>query len=269
MSKATRACAFKGCDRPRYSREHCTAHYRQLLAGKPLKPLRPYIRQAAECLAEDCHDKPHARGYCKLHLNRVARHGTTEATRSWNPGADCQVNGCDKPAKSKGYCQTHYMRVRRTGEAGSAELISQPQRKSKYMGQTCKVEDCDRVPKALGWCVMHYHRWKRTGDAVGKWGAQPRQSQGYTTTDGYRMSAERRNGRPILEHRLVMERIIGRPLYRFEEPHHKNGIRDDNTPGNLELWVKWRQPNGQRLSDLLAFIAEYYPDEMRAVLDGT
>ena len=79
-----------------------------------------------------------------------------------------------------------------------------------------------------------------------------------------------RDGRKILEHRLVMEQILGRPLMRFEEPHcHKNGIRDDNSPGNLELWVKWRQPNGQRLSDLLAFIARYYPDEMRAVLESS
>jgi len=111
---------------------------------------------------------------------------------------------------------------------------------------------------------MHYHRWKRTGDALGKWGLEPRQSQGYTTTDGYRMSSAKRNKRPILEHRLVMEQIIGRPLHRFEEPHHKNGIRDDNTPPNLELWVKWRQPNGQRLTDLIDFIGTYYPGEMMA-----
>ena len=65
-----------------------------------------------------------------------------------------------------------------------------------------------------------------------------------------------------------MAQIIGRPLRRFEEPHHKNGIRDDNRPENLELWVKWRQPAGQRLTDLLDFIAEYYPDEMQARLNA-
>jgi hypothetical protein len=80
------------------------------------------------------------------------------------------------------------------------------------------------------------------------------------------MAPERRNGRPILEHRLVMERIIGRPLHRWEQPHHKNGIRNDNRPENLELWVN--QPSGQRLDDLLDFIAEHYPDEMRARLAG-
>jgi hypothetical protein len=262
MSKNTDPCAFDGCGRPRYSRGYCTQHYRQSVSGKPLRPLRDYNRQPAECKVDGCTRKPHAQGYCKLHLNRVERHGSPEATRSWNPGADCKVEGCGKPVASHGWCQTHYMRVRRTGEAGGPEIIIQPERTSKYAGKTCAVEGCGRTPKALGWCPMHYHRWKRTGNAEGKWGAQPRKSQGYITTDGYRMTPEKRNGRPILEHRLVMEQVIGRPLYRFEEPHHKNGIRDDNRPENLELWTKFRQPNGQRVSDLVDFVATYYPQEV-------
>lgn len=279
MSKTTELCAFEDCGRPRYSREHCTGHYRQLAAGKPLKPLRAYNRQPAECFAGGgCTGKPHAHGYCKIHLNRIDRNGTTEATRTWNPGAACKVESdgvrCENPAKSKGYCQTHYVRVLRTGDSGGVGTTPRSQRRkrqSKYEGVSCKAaadgQRCTRPAKSEGWCTMHYHRWKRTGDPLGKWGLQPRKSQGYTTTDGYRMSAERQDGRPVLEHRLVMSQVLGRPLRRFEEPHHKNGIRDDNSPGNLELWVNWRQPNGQRLDDLLDFIASYYPDEIRTRLE--
>lgn len=38
-----------------------------------------------------------------------------------------------------------------------------------------------------------------------------------------------------MEHRVIMEQIIGRPLRRYETVHHIDGVRSNNDPANLLL----------------------------------
>ena len=74
-----------------------------------------------------------------------------------------------------------------------------------------------------------------------------------------------------MQHRLVMEQVVGRALLPSERVHHKNGDRTDNRPENLELWVgaerSKKDPHGVRLEDkVLDLIDRLTPAERARVL---
>lgn len=131
----------------------------------------------------------------------------------------------------------------------------------------CGVEGCTEPRTDGNWCDMHSMRIQRTGDhgPAHRVPNNPKAGQGHVNKNGYRVLTIK--GKTVAEHRIVMERILGRPLHPWENIHHKNGIRTDNRPENLEVWVK--PPHaGQRPEDLAAWVVEYYEDYVRAALKG-
>jgi hypothetical protein len=123
----------------------------------------------------------------------------------------------------------HYERFRH-GRPLDAPFRSRAPKGTRH---TCKVEGCDRIVTGWDYCSTHYQRFKRYGDPLMLKNA-PRGS-GYVDEGGYRR--HRVNGKMVMEHRLVMERHLGRPLGSHETVHHKNGDRLDNRVENLELRV--------------------------------
>lgn len=47
------------------------------------------------------------------------------------------------------------------------------------------------------------------------------------------------DGSTIDEHKLIMEKELGRSLFDFEETHHKDGNKSNNNPDNLCVLLSW------------------------------
>lgn len=82
----------------------------------------------------------------------------------------------------------------------------------------------------------------------------------WITTDGYVTVYQpdhpnARHDGSVLQHRLVVEKILGRYLSENEIVHHINGIKHDNAEDNLELFKSsslhstHHAPTGRKLSD--------------------
>lgn len=167
----------------------------------------------------------------------------------------CSVEGCEKTALARGWCGAHYRRWREHG----GPLLGGP---VHQYGEKCLIEGCDKHREARGWCDQHYNRWKRTGDPLGlrgpghKFGSENHAWRGGRSFhNGYVYVTPPDGSGTVKEHRLVMAQILSRALLPGENVHHINGVRHDNRPENLELWVT-SQPSGQRPADLLAWAHE-------------
>ena len=138
-----------------------------------------------------------------------------------------------------------------------------------------------RLDKVCPTCEKAYHtRWDRQvccskscaralhskAHGNGNWkGGVNKHASGYLK--------ELRKGHPradkngyVMQHRLVMEKVLGRYLEANEHIHHMNGIRDDNRPENLELWTSRKDPPGQRTLDLICDMIAKLPPEARVAL---
>lgn len=104
--------------------------------------------------------------------------------------------------------------------------------------QRCCSRSCARRYEQVNYYGGHAPGWK---------GGRSLHSSGYVWA--WAPDHPRARTTPyVLEHILVMEKVLGRTLESNERIHHRNGRRDDNRPENLELW-RTKDPPGVRAAD--------------------
>ena len=170
----------------------------------------------------------------------------------------CTFKGCYANAKAHGLCTGHLDQRTR----GKELTPLKPRR------DVCDFPECGRKHFAFGYCRAHREQMRK-GQLV-PIGQGRRSKDRWVDPKGYvfvRCDPDHPNAKSkygwIAEHVLVMSELLGRPLRRGESVHHRNLIKSDNRPDNLELWTS-HQPKGARVADMLAwcrwFIDQYSED---------
>ena len=138
----------------------------------------------------------------------------------------------------------------------------------KHNKQRVKCSTCDNLVFAGTLQCLKCHRLNhpQSGEFNKNWkGGKTKHKKGYVLVLAKEHARASGNNVYVFEHILVMEEVLGRYLLPGENVYHKNGIKDDNRPENLELWVT-KQPSGQRPEDLVSWAEEilklYAPEKL-------
>ena len=220
-----------------------------------------YTGHVTDCSVEICDRLAETAGLCHAHSERLRRTGDLRAelpirARSAMPTV-CTVQGCEGLVSGGGLCAAHYAAAFSRGfrAFGKAAI--------------CSIDDCTEPVRSRGYCSSHYNKFRRWGTPTPEPKPPPKRRQrekrsGYVLVKAPDSPMAMVNGY-VPEHRMVMAEHLRRPLERFENVHHINGVRDDNRIENLELWNTY-QPAGQRVGDKVAWAVEilrlYHPDSL-------
>ena len=221
------------------------------------------------CRIDGCSNAQHTKGFCAAHYMRVKSGATGDKLLAAigsiprghpRPVTPCKLPACDRPRGSAlGFCAMHARRWHK-GLRGKdlVRRVKYHRRGSSGPREWCCLPGCKEPPwsaKSAGMrgilCQLHGDRWARglRGHDLRK-PIQAQAGRKRVNPGGYVEYNE--NGRTVLEHRAIIERILGRGLLPAETVHHINGDRADNRPVNLELWSS-NHPKGQRVTDLLSW----------------
>lgn len=137
-----------------------------------------------------------------------------------------------KAAKSK---NPRILRIKKSKNRTTESLIS------------CSVQSIS--------CVAQSPRWIQIRQAItsnGRCRGCAQYKGGSITRGGY--CRIRSKGKTMLEHRYVMEKLLGRKLLKDETVHHGPGGRSNNHPENLELRAPGRHKQGWSILEMKKYL---------------
>lgn len=155
----------------------------------------------------------------------------------------CSVDDCTDRYRSSGYCARHYTAFLKWGTPMGAPVKI----KVKHLCADCPKPIAKVSTRCMECRTRHRREMARNTRRL--------TDDGYVTVSGLHDHPNAHSRGHMYEHTLVMSQMIGRALLPGENVHHKNGVRHDNRPENLELWVI-HQPPGQRAEDLVEWAHE-------------
>ena len=271
--------ANEGCEREAKKMGFCEMHYRQVQLGARspngdlLRPLRARY-DGVSCLVDGCQKRPIGRGFCGAHYQqwryqRIDDQGAPRPEAEWivytNPNrttsgsaGPCKLAGCERQRvhTELGLCGYHYRRLELGIIDAEGNILREEYKRHKYGPEDlCKVEGCGQQARSNFFCKYHAQRY--AAGAVDFDGTVLRQPSigrprlpdvRWLNSFGY-VLVRAPEGHPganrdgmIFEHRLVMEKKLGRYLLPDEVVHHIDGDRQHNDESNLQVLQRRRHP---------------------------